>query len=148
MTGPSRGRKQCPACKTYVGVRSHHCSCGHDFTTNRAPQRVAKPEGRENKPVAAVPYDEPDEPMVRSALPPGIVDTGFPMVQYRVHTPKGACPVALPRPTPDAVADWAKLTYVAGRMQGRAYSANALRFWLRTANIDPDLLPAGYEELT
>lgn len=34
------GRKRCPACPLYVGVRSRQCSCGHSFTAAKpAPQR-------------------------------------------------------------------------------------------------------------
>ena len=27
-----RGKKQCPECKVYVGVRTHQCECGHVFS--------------------------------------------------------------------------------------------------------------------
>ena len=27
----SRGRKQCPNCGTFVGVRTKVCSCGYEF---------------------------------------------------------------------------------------------------------------------
>jgi hypothetical protein len=30
--GAGRGRKQCVQCKKYVGVRTHICECGHEFT--------------------------------------------------------------------------------------------------------------------
>ena len=30
--GPGRGRKQCPNCKKYIGVRNYKCQCGHVFT--------------------------------------------------------------------------------------------------------------------
>lgn len=29
--GPGRGRKQCPECKSYVGVRTGECNCGYVF---------------------------------------------------------------------------------------------------------------------
>jgi len=32
-SGPGRGRKQCPECKEYVGVRNTDCKCGHMFTS-------------------------------------------------------------------------------------------------------------------
>lgn len=41
---PGRGRKQCNACKKYVGVRSHACeACGASFTVAVARPRVARP---------------------------------------------------------------------------------------------------------
>ena len=30
-TSSGPGKKQCPACKTFVGVRTHTCECGHTF---------------------------------------------------------------------------------------------------------------------
>lgn len=43
MSGPSRGRKQCPNCKAYVGVRLGQCVCKYVFTaTAPKPPRVAK----------------------------------------------------------------------------------------------------------
>jgi hypothetical protein len=30
-TSPGRGRKLCPSCKMYPGVRSKICNCGHEF---------------------------------------------------------------------------------------------------------------------
>lgn len=30
-TAPSKGRKHCPGCKFYVGVRTFQCDCGYDF---------------------------------------------------------------------------------------------------------------------
>lgn len=29
--GAGPGRRQCPKCEEYVGVRTHRCACGHAF---------------------------------------------------------------------------------------------------------------------
>jgi len=46
-TEGGRGRKQCPTCSNYVGVRNQICACGNNF--------------KENPSVAAVTKDEPKE---------------------------------------------------------------------------------------
>lgn len=52
--GPGRGRKHCPSCDSYIGVRTKVCSCGHKFVrTNKLKLKAevrkgAKPsEGKE-----------------------------------------------------------------------------------------------------
>lgn len=43
MSGPSRGRKQCPNCKAYVGVRLGQCVCKYVFAAAAPkPPKVAK----------------------------------------------------------------------------------------------------------
>ena len=49
VAGP--GRKQCPGCQSYVGVRTHFCACGHSFTG------AAKPVEIEDNVIAT--YDAP-----------------------------------------------------------------------------------------
>lgn len=40
--GPGRGKKQCPVCKEYRGVRTRHCNCGHVFVkTPKAAKKTA-----------------------------------------------------------------------------------------------------------
>lgn len=38
--GASRGRKQCPNCSSYVGVRLQLCDCGHEFVKGENKQEV------------------------------------------------------------------------------------------------------------
>ncbi len=37
-----RGRKECPACKKFVGARVHDCACGHNFVEGETKTNVAK----------------------------------------------------------------------------------------------------------
>ena len=53
-----RGRRQCPSCETYVGVRTPVCVCGYNFNTKRkgnppaqegeAPKTKTRKRGRQN----------------------------------------------------------------------------------------------------
>lgn len=55
---PGRGRRQCPSCETYVGVRTPVCVCGYNLNTKRkgkppvqegeAPKTKARKRGRQN----------------------------------------------------------------------------------------------------
>lgn len=45
-TKPSRGRKMCPGCQQYVGVRTIECDCGHKFGKAKKPRN--EPEKRED----------------------------------------------------------------------------------------------------
>ena len=47
--GAGRGKKQCPKCNTYVGVRSAVCGCGHEFVKGAAKTKpAAKPAVEED----------------------------------------------------------------------------------------------------
>ena len=48
-----RGRKQCPSCKKFVGVRNAICACGNDFNVNPS---VSKKSADEDKDIPT--YDE------------------------------------------------------------------------------------------
>ena len=45
-----KGRKQCPQCEKYVGVRTHQCDCGHNFPGK---------DGTPTEPKGIVTYSEP-----------------------------------------------------------------------------------------
>lgn len=47
--GPGRGRKLCPACNTYIGVRNEQCNCGHIFVKGET-----KPTDIEDTPTRSV----------------------------------------------------------------------------------------------
>lgn len=48
-TEPGRGRKQCPGCNLYIGVRSAKCTCGHVFNPETAAKQDTPAEPREIK---------------------------------------------------------------------------------------------------
>lgn len=41
--GAGKGKKQCPSCKNFVGVRTRVCECGHEFP---APASKGEPRSR------------------------------------------------------------------------------------------------------
>lgn len=49
MEGPSRGKKQCPSCQKFVGVRTYKCACGFDFTSDEYKSSKTKPENADEK---------------------------------------------------------------------------------------------------
>lgn len=44
---PGKGRKQCPACDLYVGVRGAVCECGHIFYATKPKPKKAEDELKE-----------------------------------------------------------------------------------------------------
>lgn len=48
-TEAGRGRKQCPACQIYIGVRSNTCVCGHLFNPDAATKVEKTDEPKEIK---------------------------------------------------------------------------------------------------
>lgn len=41
---PGRGKKQCPDCEVYVGVRTYHCECGHQFVDKKTKKQKREEE--------------------------------------------------------------------------------------------------------
>lgn len=75
FSGRGRGRKQCPECKVYIGVRHKVCVCKHKF--------VKKPE-----PVPEI--DSPEYVEAREF----ITALGYNHVGFRIlFIPRGKCPV-------------------------------------------------------
>lgn len=100
LDGAGRGRKQCAACKKYVGVRSSVCVCGNPFTkaerTAPVEQTVAIPTRTER----TAPIERPT-----SDEQPTIYDIrtfGF----QKVYIPAGECPVKLSGHTEKEVLRW------------------------------------------
>ena len=112
-TEPGRGRKQCPSCKIYVGVRTGKCACGHVFekpvvevkaetkteTGSEAsqPQPEVKAEEPPSKPAEAKPA-KPAKPVV--AAQKYSFDSG------PVLIPAGKCPVELTGTDEQSVVQW------------------------------------------
>lgn len=88
FTGPGRGRKQCPACKIYVGVRSHSCPCGHAF-------KVIK--NTYYKVDNSTPEAQPSNSAPKKRRSNG---------KHQLYTPAGKCPVPLAGTDEDSVLDW------------------------------------------
>ena len=67
-----RGRKECPTCLFYVGVRTKVCNCGHNFLSKGASPKQTKIVPKKKK--------EKEKPKV---------------YQNRIIVPAGKCPVKL-----------------------------------------------------
>lgn len=116
--GAGRGRKQCPACHNYVGVRTRQCDCGHEFSkTNggdapvHAPKQEPKTEAKD-----APPKDEPRPSHIR---------------RQGVWTPAGAAPAKLSGTSEDEVYEWAEKVLAHGERVGKHYLVQALIYWVR-----------------
>ena len=99
-----KGKKQCPACKKYVGLRTAACACGHPFAL-KTKAKAAEPQEPEDE------YEDEDEevqPTVGSSDPMPqrrhVQQTG----RIRIHTPAGACPHRLTGTDVNTVEEWAE----------------------------------------
>lgn len=105
--GPGRGRKQCPSCEKYVGVRTKNCSCGHSFLRKKtAPVKAPVT----NKTVSKGPYSD------RISL---------------VYAPAGKCPVKLTGTSQEQVLGWANAVKEVGFDKKEYYTVTALKYYAR-----------------
>lgn len=116
LDGPGRGRKQCPNCKAYVGVRTQDCVCGHNFATNGSVASLAKPVGQ----------PELDEETKQYILGLSI---GARKVMI-VYTPAGACPIKLESVDYDSVKSFCEDVIDSGLKDGRLYTKHVINYWL------------------
>ena len=95
-----KGKKQCPACKKYVGLRTAACACGHPFALKTKAKAAQEPDDEDN--------DEEVQPTVGSSDPMPqrrhVQQTG----RIRIHTPAGACPHRLTGTDVSTVEEWAE----------------------------------------
>ena len=88
-----RGRKQCSACKNYVGVRTGKCECGHEFAGSAKASPAVTVAGS----------------AVVAASKPAVVEER--VVRPNIHSaeliaPAGPCPIALASAEPEVVKAW------------------------------------------
>ena len=108
---PGRGKKQCPECKVYLGVRNGKCICGHEFVPVQKkvlPKKEA-PEGQESKPA----FDRKD------------------FFTVKISIPAGKCPANLMSTDYEAVEEWVGKVKLRGEAVNVIYAARALRYWAR-----------------
>jgi hypothetical protein len=99
-----KGKKQCPACKKYVGLRTALCACGHAFVSKAKtpkPQEEEADEDDDDNIPSTVAADDPEPVRHRRH----VQHAGRGM---RVHTPAGACPHRLTATDAQTVEDWAE----------------------------------------
>jgi hypothetical protein len=114
---PGRGRKQCPDCQSYIGVRTQNCECGHEFVFN---------ENGENPVVSK--YDDPplsDEDN-RYVLAIGCGKGG-----RVVHVGAGAPPAELKMCDEQSVRNFCEDIVAAGYKDGKIYMPRAIKNFMR-----------------
>jgi hypothetical protein len=87
-----KGKKPCPSCKKYVGLRVAVCACGHQFVSKAKVDKVVEAD-------AAEPQSEEPKPARRQSQGGS---------RMRIHTPAGACPHRLDSSDEQAVEQWAE----------------------------------------
>jgi hypothetical protein len=113
------GRKQCPSCGVYVGVRSNTCvGCQHVFqkkrTASKAAERAASPKD------STASSDGPRE------------DTAASVSDRRenLFTPSGRCPVPLEETDSTAVRNW--MERLVGLHPKQRLLKSCFRYWARS----------------
>ena len=78
-----KGRKQCDACKAYVGVRTKVCACGFDFANHKKPEKERISSITDEDRLFALAYGYPSPrsyiycPAGEHSAPKSIDDEGF-----------------------------------------------------------------------
>lgn len=116
-----KGRKQCPACKVYVGVRASKCKCGHIFGEQKATAKaqVTKSKKSKKKIKAAKETPPPEEVKERS---------NFFVV---LSTPSKQCPVELASVSKKDVLEWATEIVEFHRNRNEMLRVEALKYYVR-----------------
>lgn len=97
-----KGKKQCSACKKYVGLRTAVCACGHPFAL-KTKAKAAEPDEEDDD----VEYEEVQSTVASSESMRQrrhVQQTG----RIRIHTPAGACPHRLTGTDVSTVEEWAE----------------------------------------
>ena len=114
-TVPGRGRKQCPACKLYVGVRSRICpSCSAEMPQGKTKVLV---------PRKVAPTDTTTPPKVVTVTEP---ESRKLLARIVTSTPAGRCPCPLNEFTHDAIKQW--VTDICATTD-EYLTDSALRYW-------------------
>jgi uncharacterized Zn finger protein (UPF0148 family) len=109
---PGRGKKQCPECKVYLGVRNGKCICGHEF--------VAAQKKSTSTAQAAPKKQEPPADFNRKDF-----------FSTKISTPAGKCPANLADTDYGTVEEWAGKILRHGEAKNVVYAVSALRYWAR-----------------
>ncbi len=129
-TVPGRGRKHCPGCQLYIGVRSSVCpECGHNFKgVESSPKEVKETKPLPPKREALRQLTEETEKVGYKELEEDSEDCHL----FAVAIPSGLCPVELTASDEETVTFWAQQV----RRHCRASKSwsltdEALVYWVR-----------------
>lgn len=157
--GPGKGRKQCPGCNKYLGVRHKKCKCGHEFKPrpkvpkvivfdSPGPNRKKCPDcdkfiGLKFKEcICGHKFDsrcfstrgtevEQTFTACKSEVEGAQFAASYGRQGMLVTTPAGDCPVKLKDTNYEAVSEWAEKVMNVGQEQGKTYAPSALRYYVR-----------------
>lgn len=124
FNGPGPGRKQCPSCKAYIGVRTAVCPCGHAFEKKARPAPVA---------TVTPPAAKADKAVEKTVESQPVAVAGMGR-RVRVFAAPGDCPVSYD----GDVKKWAQKIQSMGAENSVEYTATALRIWLGQFVKDSD----------
>lgn len=110
-----RGRKQCPECNTYVGVRTSMCTCGHDFSSDVKKNHI-NPDREDVLEESLVKYINGIKPGLNKVL--------------IIFTPSGKCPLILDKYDYESVQNFCEELVDLGLKDGRLYMPSAIKLWL------------------
>lgn len=108
--GAGRGRRRCPNCNTYVGVRLQVCECGHEFV------KGSKKRDPENE------VTEEDRLYAMSIGSPG---------GRLVYSPAGHCIASLSEINFGTVSDYCNLVVHDGITKGLIYTTRAIKKFIQ-----------------
>lgn len=123
-----KGKKQCPTCLKYMGVRTQVCVCGYCFSKKEpvqtpAPTAVPMVTAPIHATVAATATDE-------EATDPRFADRRG-GCRTTIHTPAGECPVRLKGYDEDSIRHWADQVRSGFRSRSEFLKLRGLRYYLR-----------------
>lgn len=119
-----RGRKQCPKCNAYVGVRTEFCNCGNEFAINKS---VPK-ERQSHSTTMAIVDDERVTAFLR-----GIQRQKGDRI---IYAPAGGSPIALYGTTKHDVFRWCDDVMDQGEAKRFVYTPQALISFAREGYVD------------
>lgn len=111
------GRKQCPGCEKYIGVRSASCpACGHEFPKREKVLKLPKPRQVESNAATNTPKPKSTN---------RTTDDGRPFLCI----PAGKCPVELEDTSEHSVRSWMK--DLEAKHPEFQLTAECYRYWAR-----------------
>lgn len=113
-----KGKKQCPACHDYCGVRTQICDCGHQFVKKEVEQPKLVPQQ-----VVHVEESEPEPTVVH-------FDAKRFRCRVSIHTPAGPCPVRLHGTDRQSVEIWSNQLRERFYRSGEFLKLRAIRYYL------------------
>jgi hypothetical protein len=123
--GPGRGRKQCPSCEIYIGVRSKECpGCNHSFQRKPKVKVVCTSIDKERK--------IQRRRVTRKGMTPDENKGAYSSTpRSLVWTPSGKCPIKLESADKETVVAWMAKVREYGMKANDYFTSEALRYYVR-----------------